>query len=234
MVSLTKPRREILVLSVLIITVFLVINLWRDSAQYNTPKIMKLPDAPTESAIKFVAASDHAFSYRLLVFWLQQFDVQSGQYISYRDLDYQKLIDWLGVLNQLEASSQYPELLAARVYSKVADNSRVKLMLEYVYQRFKKDPVKNWRWLAEATITAQHKLKDQTLALKYATALAEEKSEEIPMWAKDIRLIILENMGELEQVRLLIGGLIATKTVTDPHEIRFLDLMMKRIEEKTD
>lgn len=215
----------------LLIAVVVIINVWRGSDQYNRPQIIALPDAPSVSAMKFLAVSDQAFVYRVLIFWLQQFDVQAGQYVSYRQLDYKKIIAWLDAINQLEPDSQYPMLLATRVYSRVADNTRVKMMLEYVYKRFHENPVKNWRWLAEATITAQHKLKEQKLALKYATALAQQPSKEIPYWAKDLRLIILENLGEIEQVKLLVGGLVADKTITDPNEIRFLELLMGRISE---
>lgn len=214
------------------ILVMVVIIIWRGSDQYHRPKIKILSLAPSPSQMQFITASDSSFSYRLLMFWLQQFDVQSGQYVSYRNLDYEKVIQWLDMINYIEPSSQYSMLLASRVYSRVADNERKKLMLDYVYREFEKDPNKNWRWLAEATITAQHRLKDLQLALKYARALAENESKEIPRWAKDIRLIILEDLGELEQVKLLVGGLIVNKTVTDPNEIRFFEVLMGRIEEK--
>ena len=92
--------------------------------------------------------------------WLQQFDVQSGQYVSYRNLDYEKVIQRLDMINYLVPTSQYFMLLASRVYGRVADNERKKLMLDYVYRELKKDPNKNWHWLTEAAITAQHKLKD--------------------------------------------------------------------------
>ena len=211
---------------------FITIMLWRESTIYQRPKLLTLPDVPSESAMKLITASDQSFAYRMFLLWLQQFDVQAGQYISYRSLDYEKLINWLQALNKLESTSQYPLLLAARVYSRVEDQNKIRLMLKYVYNEYKANPVKNWRWLAEATITAQHKLKDLPLALKYATALAEEKSTSIPHWAKDIRLIVLENLGEFEQIKLLVGGLVANKTITDPNEIRFLDVLMKRVEEK--
>ncbi|MDH5425016.1 MAG: hypothetical protein OEY29_08495, partial [Gammaproteobacteria bacterium] len=212
-----------------LLAVLILILLWRGSDQYNRPQIVALPDAPSAPVMQFIAASDQAFAYRVLIFWLQQFDVQAGQYVSFKQIDYSNLTDWLRVINQLEPASQYPMLLATRVYSRVADSDRVRTMLDYVYKQYLADPVKNWRWLAEATITAQHKLKDQPLALKYATALAEQTSKEIPYWAKDMRLIILEKMGEIEQVKLLVGGLISTQAVTDLNEIRFLSVLMRRI-----
>jgi len=211
---------------------FILIMLWRESTIYQRPKVMPLPDVPSESAMNLLVASDKAFAYRVLILWLQQFDVQAGQYISYQSMDYEKLIHWLQTLNKLELTSQYPLLLATRVYSRVADTNKTRMMLEYVFKEFQTNPGKNWRWLAEASITAQHKLKDLPLALKFATALAEEKNPDIPLWAKDIRLIILENLGEFEQIKLLVGGLLANKTIMDPNEIRFLSLLMKRVEEK--
>jgi len=216
----------------LIVASFILIMLWRESTIYQRPKILPLPDVPSESAMNLLVASDQAFVYRVFILWLQQFDVQAGQYISYQSMDYEKLIHWLQTLNKLELTSQYPLLLATRVYSRVEDQNKTRMMLEYVYNEFQKNPQKNWRWLAEAAITAQHKLKDLSLALKFATALAEEESPDIPLWAKDIRLIILENLGEFEQIKLLVGGLIVNKAVTDPNEIRFLSLLMKRVEEK--
>lgn len=215
-----------------LILILLAIILWRSSNQYSRPVVVSLPDAPSVLAMQFIAASDASFAHRILIFWLQQFDVQAGQYVSYRNFNYDHLTHWLGAVNQLEPASQYAMLLATRVYSRVADDERKRIMLEHIYSQYIKDPKKNWRWLAEATITAQHKLKDHSLALKYATALAENKSTKIPYWAKDIRLTILEQLGETEQVKLLIGGLIAAKTVTDPNEIRFFEAMMGRIIEK--
>ena len=216
----------------LLIIIFFVIFVWRSTFYYQRPAINELPNVPTESAFKLIAASDQSFSYRLMIFWLQQFDVQAGQYVSFRSLDYKKLTGWLSALSTYETSSQYPMLLATRIYSRVSDGARVRQMLDFIYQQYTINPQKNWRWLAEATITAQHKLKDKKLALKYATALAEEKNASIPYWAKDIRLLILEQMGETEQIKLLVGGLISNKTVTDKNEIRFLDTLLRRIEAK--
>ncbi|MDH5516905.1 MAG: hypothetical protein OEY36_03670, partial [Gammaproteobacteria bacterium] len=82
--------------------VLLVIFFWRSTESYKKPQITKLSAAPLHISGKLLEASDRAFGYRLLLFWLQQFDVQSGQYISYRDLDYQNLISWLEFLSKME------------------------------------------------------------------------------------------------------------------------------------
>jgi len=228
-----KGHHSSLILWLFLLVIFITISIWRSTFYYQRPAINALPSVPSESALKLIAASDQSFSYRLIIFWLQQFDVQAGQYVSFRTLDYEKLTSWLSALSAYEPDSQYPMLLAARIYSRVSDEKRVRQMLAFIYQQYKLNPEKNWRWLSEATITAQHKLKDKKLALKYATALAKEKNDKIPFWAKDMRLLILEQMGETEQVRLLVGGLLANKLITDENEIRFLGRLLQRIEAKS-
>lgn len=210
--------------------VFICILLWRESTLLQKPEIKALTSAPSNYSQPFIEASDRSFAYRLLLFWLQQFDVQSGQYVSYRQLNYTRVIGWLDLLSRMEPESQYPMLLATRIYTKVADPDRKRLMLNYVFESYKLNPVKNWRWLAEATITAMHSLNDLELALVYATALANDNNREVPYWAKDLRLLILEGMGEVEQVKLLVGGLLANKTITDENEIRFLGILLNRLQ----
>lgn len=222
--------KQISTLSLCLVTVFILIMLWRDTVLSQKPVVKNLPEPPSVTALPFIKASDASFVYRIILFWLQQFDVQSGQYVSYRHLDYQRVISWLDLLIQLEPESQYPMLMATRIYTRVADHNRIRMMLDYTFRRFKINPGKNWKWLAEATVTARHTLHDPELALKYATELAEASSKEIPHWARDMRLIILEDMGEVEQVKLLIGGLMSTNAITDANELRFLELLLSRLQ----
>ena len=52
----------------------------------------------------------------------------------------------------------------------------------------------------------------------------------MPLWAKQMEIFILEDMNELETARIMIGGFLASGTVTDPAEIRFLDQRLREIE----
>ena len=61
------------------------------------------------------------------------------------------------------------------------------------------------------------------LALSYASDLTEHaRGKQVPAWARDMTVIVLEEMGELEAARLLIGGLIHEGRVTDKNELRYL------------
>lgn len=214
----------------ILITVFICILLWRHTSDARFQSVEALPEPPSLISQPFYQASDQAFVYRVLLLWLQQFDVQSGQYVSFRQLDYQKLVGWLEYLQSIAPESQYPMLLATRIYTRVADDARKRIMLNYIFEAFERNPPKNWRWLTEATITAQHGIKDLPLALKYANALATSTEATIPRWARDMKLTILEDMGEFEQVKLLVGGLLANKQITDENELRFLNALLERLQ----
>ncbi|HZF23179.1 MAG TPA: hypothetical protein VE030_06920, partial [Burkholderiales bacterium] len=47
-------------------------------------------------------------------------------------------------------------------------------------------------------------------------------SAEVPHWAKQMHIFVLEDMGEHETAKLLLGGLLASGAITDAHEARFL------------
>jgi hypothetical protein len=84
--------------------------------------------------------------------------------------------------------------------------------------------------MAEAAIIAKHRLHDLPLALRYSNALLEHASN-APGWAREMSIAVLEDMGELEAARVLIGGLLHDGRLRDPHEIRFLQQRLRELEE---
>jgi hypothetical protein len=78
---------------------------------------------------------------------------------------------------------------------------------------------------------AKHRLKDQRLALRYARALARYADEPaIPDWAKQMQIFVLEDMGELESAKVLLGGLLESGKISDPHERWFLSQRLAELE----
>ncbi len=124
---------------------------------------------------------------RFLNLWLQAFDNQPGASISFHQLNYPRLTEWLDTILELDPEGHYPMLVAARVYGSVQDHKKQRIMMDYVFYKFNENPNKYWRWLAHVVITAKHELKDNKLALKYANALAEKATgKNVPYWAKDM------------------------------------------------
>ncbi|MBL4711276.1 MAG: hypothetical protein JKX75_02035 [Gammaproteobacteria bacterium] len=170
---------------------------------------------------------------KLLNLWLQAFDNQPGASISFHQLDYPRLTEWLDTSLALDPRGHYPMLVAARVYGSIQDHEKQRIMMDYIFYKFNEDPNKYWRWLAHVVITAKHELKDLDLALKYANALAEKATgENVPYWAKDMKIIVLEDMGQLEAAKILVGALIESNEITDPYELNFLTRKIMVLEEK--
>ena len=170
---------------------------------------------------------------KLLNLWLQAFDNQPGLSISFKQLNYERLTKWLDTILELDPRGHYPMLVAARVYGSVQDRKRQRIMTDYIFYKFNQNPNRHWRWLAHAIIIAKHELKDMALALKYADALANKADgKHVPFWAKDMKIIVLEDMGEVEAAKILVGGLIASGEITDKYELAFLEEKIRVLEEK--
>jgi len=193
-----------------------------------------LPPAPSIAALRLASFGDPVALAKALMLYLQAFDYQSGSKVPYRDLDYGRLEAWLARILELDPRGQYPLLAASRLYAEVPVETKQRRMLEFVYRQFPLDPDRRWPWLAHATAIAKHRLHDLPLALRYAQAIQRYAvAENVPLWAKQMEIFILEDMNELETARLIIGGYLQSGTVTDPAELRFLDERLKQLEART-
>ena len=204
---------------------------WRINLRPGMPAAEDLPPAPRTAALNLAALGEPQALARLTMLYLQAFDYSSGNRLPYRKLDYDRLIAWLDAIIDLDPRSQYALASAARIYAEVDDPVRQRKVLEFIYRRFLEDPDRRWPWLAHAALLAKHRLKDQELARRYASAIDRlTKARDVPSWAKQMEIFVLEDMNELEAARVLIGGLVASGRVTDPEELRFLDERLKRLE----
>jgi hypothetical protein len=206
----------------LLITALALQLLWHAAQSRNTAQYEPLSAPPPAAQFSLTALGDNILASRVLDLWLQAHDNQPGISIPYNQLDYVRVTQWLDLSLQLDARDGYPLLVASHIYATVHDHNRIRIMLDFIEQKFIEQPTWRWRALADASIAAKHKLKDLPLALRYADTLAAHAGSDVPYWAKDIRLIVLEEMGEKETLRVLIGGLLQNGNITDPYELRFL------------
>ena len=177
---------------------------------------------PPVAALRVASAGEPVVLAQLMTLYLQAFDNQPGISIPFRDLDYQRVTQWLATILSLDPVGQYPLLMAAQVYSQVPDPTRERLMLEFVHEQFLRDPNRRWRWLAHAALVAKHRLHDDALALRYAREIARF-APAAPGWARQIHIFILEDIGELESAKILLGGLLASGEIKDERELHFLN-----------
>ncbi len=205
--------------------------LWHGARPGPAAAARDLPPAPAAATVRVAALGEEAVAARLLMLWLQAFDNQPGVSIPFRQLDYGRVQAWLALALELDPKARYPLLVAARLYAEVPDEERQRSMLEFIHRAFLEDPDGRWRWLAHATILAKHRLGDLPLALRYARSLTRHATgPEVPFWARDMSIAVLEDMGELEAARVLVGGLLESGAITDPRELAFLERKLEALE----
>ena len=164
----------------------------------------------------------------LMTLYLQAFDNQPGISVPFMALDYDAVIAWLDTVLALDPMSQYPLMMAAHLYGQVPDATKQRRMLDFVHRKFLEAPDRRWRWLAHAAIVAKHGLNDMPLALRYAGDITRHAPAALG-WARQMRIFILEDMGEREAATVLLGGLLESGEVRDPAEIHFLSQRLESL-----
>ncbi|MGZ8197873.1 MAG: hypothetical protein ACXW2I_14170 [Burkholderiales bacterium] len=201
--------------------------IWQALAPAPSASASALRPPPALSWLRAASLGEPIAFSQLLTLYLQAFDNQPGVSIPFARLDYNVVIAWLEAALELDPKAQYPLMMASQVYAQVNDETKQRRMLEFVHREFLRDPDRRWRWLAHAAIVAKHRLRDMPLALRYAEDIARYAGG-AQSWARQMRIFLLEDMGEREAAAVLLGGLLESGEVKDANEIRFL---MQRLDE---
>ena len=206
---------------------------WRVAQAPAAPQAAELPPPPSAKALRLASFGEPNALARLMMLYLQAFDYSGTNASSYGRLDYARLTGWLEAILELDPRSEYPLFSAARVYAEGPDPARNRMALDFVYRQFFADPDRRWPWLAHAAILAKHRVHDLPLARRYAAAVDRyTKSPEVPLWAKQMEIFILEDMNELDAARILLGGLLESGAIKDPGEANYLRLQLEELERR--
>lgn len=170
-----------------------------------------------------VAIGSEQLLGHLLAIRLQLHDNQAGQHFRYSLMDYDRLIAWLEQISDTAPGTEYPLLLASRIYSQTGNRERLRLIIAFIERRFAENPQLHWRRLAEASLLARHRLGDLELALRLAERLAQQpESVVMPHWARDFEFLLLAELSEYEAAIAIIQALLESGSVRDVDERRFL------------
>ena len=207
---------------------------WLSAHRPGPPGASELPPPPRAGALRIASFGETEAAARVAMLYIQTVDFSGGRAIPYRNLDFQRLVGWLEAILELDPRSDYPLFSAARVYAEVPDPERARIALEFVYRAFLQDPNRRWPWLAHAALLAKHRLNDPMLARRYAAAIDRHTTAaNVPLWAKQMEIFVLEDMNELQAAKIMIGGLLASGTIRDPAEVRFLSQRLEELEKRT-
>jgi hypothetical protein len=204
---------------------------WQTARAPGAPGAADLPPPPRPEALRLASFGEPEAAARIAMLYLQAFDLGGTNTRPYRELDYARLAGWLAAILELDPRSDYPLFSAARIYGEVADPARSRIVLDFVYQAFFRDPNRRWPWLAHAALLAKHRLGDLALARRYAAAIDRyTTAPDVPLWAKQMEIFILEDMNELEAAKIMLGGLLESGAIRDPAELRFLRQRLEELE----
>jgi hypothetical protein len=184
-----------------------------------------LPQAPDPAWVRLGDLGEHVLASQWLMLQLFSLDEQPGVRLPFASLDYARLKAWMAAALELDPENRNLLLAATQVYAQVPDPGRQRLMLDFVHQQFLLAPASRWPFLAHAAFIARHRLKDMNRAMTYARDLSRVSSA--PAWVRQMSVLLLADLGEKEQARVLLGGLLDSGAVKDPREIAFL---LKRID----
>ena len=206
---------------------------WQAAQPRPVARAEALEAPPSVLVLRVASLGEPVALAQLVTLYLQAFDNQPGISIPFRELDYRRVIEWLETILALDPATQYPLLMATHLYGQVPDQARQRLMFDFVHTQFLRDPNRRWRWLANVTLACKHRLKDLPLALQYAREIAQ-LAPDAPPWARQLHIILLEDMGEVESAKIVIGGLLDSGQIKDPYELRFLIDRLRSLEEKAE
>ena len=184
-----------------------------------------LPNTPSGIIVDAAAFGDHPALSKALSLWLQSFDNQQGIVMSFKDLDYNLAADWLEAILELDPRAEYPLFNATRIYGGVRhDPERLRIMVDFVREKFREDPARRWRWMAESVSMAKHFVKDLALARVLARELHDlaGEFEHVPSWATQMRFFVTSNAKEHEDMARLLLNLVESGQITDPQEFVLL------------
>ncbi len=190
-----------------------------------------LPNPPAPVLMRLVSLDDPITAAKLTMLWLQAFDNQPGISLPLTALDYRQVRKWLNLVLELDHKTQYPLLAAIRFYALVQDEAKQRIMVDYVIEQFLAAPNRRWAAMTHAVYIAKHRIGDVALARHCASLLRQYATgDDVPFWAKQMEIFILEDMGELEAAKVLLGGLLASGELDDdPHQRRFLGQRLEQI-----
>ena len=202
---------------------------WQLVQREAVARVQQLPAPPSAAVARLAGLGEPLAMSKAMLLYLQSFDDQAGTSLPWRELDYERLAAWLDTAQTLDPRSRYALVAASEVYAGVADPVRARRMLAFVSASFAQDPLHRWPAMAQAALVARHQLHDLPLALALARQLrVRTTGADVPPWVRQMEAFILEDMDQLGSAQLVIGGLIASGQITDPHELAF---MARRLEE---
>ncbi len=188
-----------------------------------------VPPVPSKIGAMSMTLGDKEFSYRTLALMLQNFGEMGRDTTPLKDYNYDKLHDWFFLLHELDPIADHVPMLAAHYFGGTVVPYQSSKVVSYLSVAGKIRAPEKWRWLAQAAYLAQHRMHNLDEALKYAyqlQRLSRDYSIDMPQWARQMPVFVLNNRGEKAASRALMENLLVTEKNMHPTEINYMKIFL--------
>ncbi|MDG1285998.1 MAG: hypothetical protein P8P30_00360 [Rickettsiales bacterium] len=184
------------------------------------PTMEIVPAVPGELAVKALAFGDNEVFFRLLALHLQNFGDTFGRFTALREYNFERLSAWFDLMDTLNDKSDYIPTLASYYFSQTQNKPDVIHVVNYLRKHSQNRLNEKWWWQAQAVYLANHKLKNDDLALELAKPLLY--AENVPLWVNQLPAFIYEKRGEFGDALAIMEHIKANAKDIKPGELRFI------------
>lgn len=190
------------------------------------PQYDLMKKAPNDKAIDIIALGDKQFMFRMLAFRMQNSgDVFAG-FPPLKNYNYKNLYNWMLLLDKYDSKSNVIPHIASYYYSMNQDKKELIYIINYLKNHAMRDFKNKWHWLVQAIMIAKKDYKNNVLALEIANLLADNSTQDMPIWTKQFPAFIYEDMGKNCMAFFVIKNLIddyeKQETNVDYYQMQFM------------
>lgn len=186
-----------------------------------------VPPAPDKQYAALYGLGDESFSYRLNGLMIQNLGDTGGRVTPLDEYDYEALTRWFFVQDHLDPYSDYTPYLAAYYFGGVQKPSKLMPMIGYLENVGLRPFKEKWRWLTQAIFLARFRMKDMDRALEMAHKLAAIDYTDMPGWAKQMPVFIMNVQGEKKAAYAIMLEILRTsKETLHPSEVLSMRVYM--------
>lgn len=229
MLPITLERHKF-ILIFLTLAVILQFSVWLTLRPIQA-RWINIPPVPERLTASFSTLGDDQFAYRLYAMNLQNMGDEGGRVTALKDYDYNRLGDWLHLLDDMDAQSNFMPLLAAYYFGGTQNPLQLTPVVDYLAEVGRRGVSEKWRWLVQAIYLVRHRQGDMNKAMYLSEQLAKLPVP-MPVWARQMDIIAKSDMGDKATAKALIIEMLKSEGDKLPaNEVNFLfDILCNRLQ----
>ncbi|OYY53717.1 MAG: hypothetical protein B7X59_00530 [Polaromonas sp. 39-63-203] len=202
---------------------------WQTQVTNIRPRLDVVPPAPAAWELRAASFGDEQLAFRSRVLELQSFGDTGGRATPLSEYDYAELVRWFEALDKLDPKARVVPTMAAFLYGQSSDDAQVRQIVGYLRRRGAADPQREYRWTAQASMMAAHRLQDPAFAMEILGDLKQADMARLPAWVRLLPAFLHARVGEREAAADLLRAILATSKNLPESEKRYLESQIKQL-----